>query len=480
MLSRPLASGLGRTVLNLVAGGLVLASATGSAVEAPLRRPRIKNLIVMVSDGCGWNTFTAGSYYEYGRTGAQPYEDTRMGWRGYSMATHSAWNQYDPELNQLYFTYCDTEPTDSASAATAMSTGYKTYDAAIGVDIFGGPLTHLAEIAELQGKATGVVTSVEFSHATPAGFVAHNVSRNNYAALAQEMILASATDVIIGCGNPDYDDNGMPAAKNAQYVGGSELWTALKGGPFTAVAIGGVLRTIADADRDGALDPWTLMQDKAAFEALAAGGAAPKRLLGVPKAYTTLQQARSAKVDVDGDGDRDANDAKEEPVGTSALNSDVPGLATLSRAALNVLDDNPNGLFLMIEGGAVDWAGHANQRGRIVEEQVDFNAAVKAVIDWVNAKSNWGETLVIITADHETGHVENVANRGQGVQPDLQFFSGNHTNQLVPIYARGGFAALFGRAADRVDPERGAYLDNTDIAKIGFYLLGCGSTIPVR
>ena len=56
---------------------------------------------------------------------------------------------------------------------------------------------------------TGVITSVEFSHATPAGFVAHNVSRNNYAEIAEEMINSSATDVIMGCGHPWYDRSGV-------------------------------------------------------------------------------------------------------------------------------------------------------------------------------------------------------------------------------------------------------------------------------
>ena len=79
-----------------------------------------------------------------------------------------------------------------------MSTGVKTYDGAIGVDLEGLPLEHALELAEEKGKATGVVTSVEWSHATPAGFVAHNVSRNNYAEIAQEMIYDSAVDVIMG------------------------------------------------------------------------------------------------------------------------------------------------------------------------------------------------------------------------------------------------------------------------------------------
>ncbi len=77
----------------------------------------------------------------------------------------------------------------------------------------------------------------------------------------------------------------------------------------------------------------------------------------------------------------------------------------MTKAALNVLDDDPNGFFIMIEGGAVDWAAHANQSGRLIEEMNDFNKSIEAVIRWIDTNSNWNETLVIITADHETGHL---------------------------------------------------------------------------
>jgi alkaline phosphatase len=64
----------------------------------------------------------------------------------------------------------------------------------------------------------------------------------------------------------------------------------------------------------------------------------------------------------------------------------------MSLGALNVLDDDPDGFFLMIEGGAIDRAAHAYQDGRLIEEQVDFDQTVQAVVDWVQANSNWGET----------------------------------------------------------------------------------------
>ncbi|HEX5643785.1 MAG TPA: alkaline phosphatase [Thermoleophilia bacterium] len=152
----------------------------------------------------------------------------------------------------------------------------------------------------------------------------------------------------------------------------------------------------------------------------------------------------------------------------------------MTKSALNVLDANRKGFFLMIEGGAVDWAGHANQPGRAIEEQIDFNKAVEAVVRWVQRNSDWDETLVIVTGDHETGCLWGpgsgvpggngtwtpLVNNGEDVTPGMQSNSGDHTNSLIPFFARGEGAADLRAAAMKADPIRGKYLDNTDIAKV--------------
>jgi alkaline phosphatase len=155
----------------------------------------------------------------------------------------------------------------------------------------------------------------------------------------------------------------------------------------------------------------------------------------------------------------------------------VPTLAELTRAALNTLDDDPDGFFLMVEGGAVDRASHENSAGRMIEEQIDFVAAVDAVVDWVEAHGGWERTLVVVTADHETGclsgpgsacegenvKLQPVENRGQGHMPGIMWFSGNHSNNLVPFYAKGPGAEEFaGNLAGR-DPVRGDYIENISI-----------------
>jgi alkaline phosphatase len=155
----------------------------------------------------------------------------------------------------------------------------------------------------------------------------------------------------------------------------------------------------------------------------------------------------------------------------------IPTLAEMAKGALNVLDNDRDGFFLMIEGGAVDWAAHFWQPGRMIEEQIDFNKAVEAVVDWVNKKSNWRDTLLIITADHETGYLwgpgsnptfEKIVNNGKNDMPGMQYYSDIggfswHSNSLVPLYAMGDGAKYFRWYANEWDRVRGRYLDNTEI-----------------
>jgi alkaline phosphatase len=363
---------------------------------------------------------------------------------------------YSPQLAWSDFNYVKDCYTDSSAAATAMASGVKTYDGAIGVGMDKQPLSNVLEIAEQAGKATGVITSVQFSHATPASFVAHNPDRDDYAGIAVEMVNQSAADVIMGAGHPLYDKNGvLKATPFYDYVGGQVTWDAVVAG-----GAGG------DADADGVGDPWTLIQSREQFQSLATG-ATPKRVLGVAQVYQTLQQRRS--------GDANANPFTVPAIAT------VPTLQEMTRAALNVLDDDPDGMFLMVEGGAIDWAAHSNQSGRMIEEQLDFERAVEAVMDWVQKNSNWGETLLIVTGDHETGYLtgpgsdpkwQPLVNNGAGKMPGMEWHYTSHTNNLIPLFAKGAGSSYFTTCTLKQDPVRGAYADNTDVARAVFTALG--------
>ncbi len=441
--------------------------------------PRPKNIIIMIGDGMGYNAIQAADYF-YGRK--QVYEDfpVKLAMAHYP-AKAGEYEANNPASNYWAHGYStlpawkDTawlksDFTESAAAATALATGFKTYNNSIGFSLSYDTLVNLTQWAKGIGKSTGVVTSVEFSHATPAGFVAHNKVRTNYARIAYEMLLDSRCDVIMGCGNPMYNDNGNKLTgkwKNACYVGDSAFWVQLHAGSgkTTRFLAGGQQRVVSDIDGDGIPDPWTVIQDTSEFRTLMSG-ACPKRVLGCPKIYSTLQQSRTML----------NGETKSTPPFTTPFNAGVPRLSVMVKGALNVLDNNPKGFLVMIEGGAIDWAEHGNQKGRLLEEMKDFDDAVAAVVNWVNANSSWDETMVIVTADHETGLVwgdkpfEPLKDEGAGKLPGFTFYSSNHSNSLVGFFAKGIGSDYYRQYADETDSVRGPYIQNSEVAQLIHFL----------
>lgn len=447
--------------------GSSLMAQPGAGIPAP------KNIIFMIGDGMGYNHIRAAAYY-LGETRmvfeefpvclfmahypakAGEYNAKTVGSNystpGYN--TVAAWS--DPE-------YLKRDVTESSAAATAMATGHKTYNSSIGISMDLDTLTNLVQWAKALGKSAGVVTSVPFSHATPAAFVAHNRQRSNYSQLACEMIFDSRCDLIMGCGNPRFDDNGVIQQKrwkDAKYVGDSSLWSKLIAGSGKQFKfkVSGRPRTVNDCDGDGKPDPWTVIQSLADFRALQ-NGPTPKRVLGCPEVFSTLQQSR----------DMNGNETNNSPPFMTPFTATVPRLDEMVQGALNVLDNNPKGFFVMIEGGAIDWAGHSGQKGRMIEEMVEFSSAVEMVVQWVERNSSWSETMLIVTGDHETGLLWGgdpftpVADRGKGQLPVIQFNSTQHSNSLIPFFSKGTGSELFRSYADEHDNVRGPYIQNSEI-----------------
>ena len=380
-----------RNVTRIIACAIALFVA-----DAAVARPA-KNVILMIADGRGFNSVTATNYYRGSPAVYQSFAHQ------FGMQTTSANNPagYDPAQFWADPNYNNSGATDSASSATAMFSGQKVFDGRINIATDGDPITTFFEKAAQRGLSIGAVSSVEISHATPAAVYAHNSSRNNYAAIAYEGIYganplfrlpnsgsnpqAGHNDnydamnyngnmtVLMGAGHGDYDNSGnVNIGRTNQYVGGNAAW--------------------ADIIDGTPPNGWTYVEQKADFEDIAAGNNLPAKLLGIAQANQTLQYHR---------GGTPADPAN--PSG-AAFNANVPTLETMTRAALNVLAQNDNGFAVMIEGGAVDWAGHDNNLARQIEEHLDFDAAAEAVVDWVNVNDpTWSETLVIVTGDHETG-----------------------------------------------------------------------------
>ena len=504
--------------------------------------PQAKNVILMIADGIGFNGWLSADFYQ-GKAGRQSYQKVRpdgtspvvLGMnhgslnvfdkRGDLLASASkdfeveAERQaliagalpqvYSPESrwsNYAYTMQNDFAPvgktytsyTDSAAAGTALMTGRKTANGRLNFDWSGTiPFRTIAEIASDLGKSTGAISSVEQSHATPAATVAHNVNRRDYGEIFSE-ILDSDLDVVMGTGHPEYDNSGQLVQvedRDFKYVGDEETWLKVKNGETKF--------SFVDSLED--------------FEALAAGKLALERIIGFPRVHQTLQARR----------DRDVLGAGDTPSGVSR-NENVPDLGTMSTGALNVLNQNENGFFAMVEGGAVDWMGHANNIGRYIEEQIEFNRAVDDVVQWIEGNSSWDETLLIVTSDHDCGGIwgkrtyfngpvkvgaganakkdeiiaaaekgvsvdelisnrfdpdedefnrfRAVKDRGKGKIPGHQFASGNHTNELVPLWAIGSGSELFyefaltDRKAGKLWGDDygwdGQYVDNTSVFRV--------------
>ncbi|MEJ6488974.1 alkaline phosphatase [Leucobacter sp. USCH14] len=442
---------LGKFAKPAVVGGVALGIiASGAAFGSPAMAAEAevspKNVIVLIGDGMGYNHIdfmnaetTGETHWQVERGGDQKVIPSGQntvpteGWQSWNhlgMSTH--WVDgpvYDPAASWSDFEWNKVSPTDSAAAGTAMATGVKTYNAGLGVDKDGNPVENVAERAETLGKSAGVVSSVPFSHATPAAYSSHNESRNNYQDIASQQI-ASGLEVVIGAGHPFYTDDHQPTETGDFGYISEDDWNAVSTG---------------QTDR-------TFIETKADFEALATGET-PERVFGVAQVASTLQQSRA-------DG---------------APMNDVPDLATLSEGALNVLDNNENGFFLMVEGGAIDWAGHGNESERDLEEVTDFDNAVTSVIDWVETNSSWDETLVVVTADHETGYLYGEtpgdfspivpsADADPATLAAHSWNSGDHTNMLVPFFSKGAGTEQLAALGTNLDLVRGHYFDNVDMA----------------
>ena len=270
--------------------------------------------------------------------------------------------------------------TDSAAAATALATGHKVDDGVLSLAIPGDSreLETLLEYFSKLGKSTGLVTTSYLTDATPAGFGAHEPSRNNYAGIALDYFGQTRPNVLFGGGG-----SGMAVA---------------------SVQVAG----------------YRVATNAASLAAL--GGGADDHVAGV-------FGAGSLPYVYDGLGG-------------------MPSLSQMTEAALGVLEKDPDGFFLMVEGGRIDHASHANDLPRCVAETVAFDAAMRTLVTWAQGRT---DTLIVVTADHETGGLTVLKDNGAGVLPDVEWGTGGHTFTPVPVYGLGVNAWLVTQTVDNVD-----------------------------
>lgn len=494
-------------------GTFVAAMLSGAASAEPASRPSTtqpttavpKNIIVMVADGTGYSLQDAARFWS-----GKPLIIDAPGWGRLSMATYSlrrtrqplrdvAADAQDPAI--VYDPQRHYDPTpiegafggsedgaippfprgfagyelhrrtypDSANTASAMMSGVSSYNGAINIDGRFERATTVAEIASAHGKRVGVVSSVPYSHATPAAAGgAHNESRGNYREITDELLSAGVVDVLAGAGHPAFDDDARPRETPVfTYINEAD-WSALLSGTL----------------KDDKGQAWTLVQELAEIKVLATGET-PDKLFIVPTVAHTLQQKRSSP-DRTGDGRVNSHDALHAAPGDDPLTPGLPTLVDLTNAALNAVDDGESGFFLMIEGGATDWASHDTQLGRAIEEYIEFNAAIERVCAYLNNGTNgnsWENTLVIVTSDHDhllmgpdgdTVPFQPLVDNGPGQMPGHRWLFGSHSNQLVPLYFRGAGSERIQQIQTKLDAfddgthrfGRGKYFHQIELGKL--------------
>lgn len=286
--------------------------------------------------------------------------------------------------------------TDSASSATSMMAGIKTYNNAIGVDMQGRQVLSIAHVAQKLGYKVGVVSSVPISHATPASAYAHNVTRNDYQDLTRDLLgLPSIShpkplpgmDVVIGGGYGTERDSDSGQGDN--FVPGNSYLTAED--IQTLETQGHYLVSRRQPGVDG-----SVQLQKTAEKAAKSG----QRLLGFYGADDNKGHLPFATAD--GDYRPVQGRSKTRETYSEADLKENPTLEEMTAAALKVLENNDQGFWLMVEAGDVDWANHDDNLDNSIGAVHSGDRAVKVITDWVEANSNWEETILIVTADH--GH----------------------------------------------------------------------------
>lgn len=345
----------------MILTGTMMVSCCASKLSANKDTPEIKNIILMIGDGMG-----LPDVYAAMTASDRPLNIERCNIIGLQKTFSS-----------------DNYITDSGAAGTALATGNKTKNGAIGVDSQGNRVKSILEIAEEHGLATGLVSTSSITDATPASFIAHQLSRTNYEAIALDF-LKTDIDVFIGGG---YDDFRKRADK-------LNLLDSLKfRGYEVDTSMSMVLKSTS------------------------------RKLAGLTAPFNN-------PVRLKGRGDM---------------------LPESTSKAIEILSKNRKGFFLMVEGSEIDKVAHQNVADTLIDETLDFDKAVGVALDFAK---NDGHTLVVITADHETGGVTIIGGDKKTHMVKLNFSSKGHTAVPVPVYAYGAGAEKY----------MGIY-DNTDIFK---------------
>jgi alkaline phosphatase len=413
---------------------------TGDATaqfQALVNDGEVRNVILFIGDGMGDSEITVARNYAEGAGGFFKGID--------ALPVTGQYTHYSLDKATGKPSYV----TDSAASGTAWATGVKTYNNAVGVDIREQPHRTLIELARAAGIGTGNVTTSELQDATPAVQVAHATLRKCYGpeetlencpgnalengglgSITEQLINARA-DITLGGGAKTF----AQVAKAGDWKDKTLLDQARERG-FAVVTNTGELAAVTAANRDKPV------------LGLFAPGNMPVRYIG-PKAS------------LHGNSDQPAVTCQPNPDRPATQ----PGLAVMTRKAIDVLKTNEKGFFLQVEGASIDKQDHAANPCGQIGETVDLDEAVQAAMDFAKAD---GKTLVIVTADHAhssqiiendmkaPGLTESLTTKDGSVMTvsygtDETGESQSHTGAQLRVAAFGPRAANFAGLTDQTD-----------------------------
>jgi alkaline phosphatase len=356
-----------------------------------------RNIILFVGDGMGLSTVTASRILE-GQFGGMPGEENTLSFGNFPFTG----------LSKTY--NVDAQTPDSAGTMTAMMTGVKTDVGTIGADedivrgdcttVAGNELVTALELAELAGMSTGVISTARITHATPAATYARSADRNweDVSDMPQEAIDAGCTDIADQLVNFEAYLEARVAGADVDglevIMGGGRRHflpnDAASNSPDAVSAVEGDRTDGRDltAEWEALYPDGTYIFDQAGFDALDPSTA--------PHVFALFNESH-----VQYEADR-GNDIAGEP-----------SLTEQTVAAIDILDNDEDGFFLMVESGRIDHAHHAGSAYGALTDTIEFARAIGEAV----AATDPAETLIIVTADH--GHVFTIGGYPQRGNPIL-------------------------------------------------------------
>jgi len=290
----------------------------------------------------------------------------------------------------------DNLVTDSAAAGTAMSSGEKTQNKVLGLDYEGNPIKSILSICQNKGYSSALVATSNILHATPAAFFANIDYRYNYEPIAVQMT-KSGVNYFVGGGEKYF--NSREDKRN--------LINEMTENDYE------IVYNISDFEKSKSnyLGFFTAKDEPYYF------------YKGVNYSYREYDE-----------DDYNEDEPLEDFTGRESY------LARSAKATLGKLDEMGKPFFIMIEGSQIDWGGHDNDQKYMVSQFLEFNDAIEVVLDFAKKDKN---TIVVVTADHETGGAAIVRGKLSNSSIKNRFATTNHTASMVPVFSYGPKAHLF-------------------------------------